>query len=120
MEGFNDLMYFAAAIVGGFIVIGILAFRFKLVRWGWAYGSEETQKTQGVNLGVLATTQNRVLERLDIIEDRQEILREVTLPNLYVRRDNMEDIKTSIRAIADKLNMFIESCRKGECAMGRK
>ena len=61
--------------------------------------------------------------RLGKVEERQSILREETLPDEYVKVDAMkefkDEVKGSVNRLGDALHEFMESCRKGECAIAR-
>jgi len=54
-------------------------------------------------------------KRINRIEDRQEKLREETLPNDYVRKDGLVEIDKKIDILFEKLDHFMEDCRKGLC-----
>jgi len=73
----------------------------------------------GICIGALATIAWR---RLNKIEQRQEDLRDKTLPQLLTKAD-MEAVVTALKevgmAFVDRVECFMEACRDGKCATAR-
>ena len=122
--------------IAAFVLLGIIAFKFGIVRWRWDEANIDSNPLAAVGfrdsegkvytLPIIKDRQDAMreeLKRLDSVdltlEKRQSDLRETILPRDYVRKSDVADVKEMIKDLNDTLTEFLESCRKGECGAKR-
>jgi hypothetical protein len=57
--------------------------------------------------------------RLKKMEERQTKLREEVLPDEYVKKDSIEELKGSIDNFTEQFYLFMKSCHEGNCFMAQ-
>jgi hypothetical protein len=70
----------------------------------------------GIGIGAFLTD---LRYRLKNVEDRQSKLREEILPEEYVRKDALEEIKEHIGLFLKSFEKFMQDCHDGKCTMAR-
>lgn len=106
----SSLWFHAAAGVSVGVGVMILA----LAKWGKKLFAPEMVTEESINPTVRA-----IWDKINEVEGRQITLRG-ELPKEYVHQDALKKLEDGQTRIETKLDHFMEDCRRGDCAAGRK
>jgi len=104
------------AAAGAIAMISIVI--LTLAKWGkviFTNGGKEANPTSN------DPTVRAIWDKINVIEERQVELR-TDLPRelrYFVKHEDLHELKECQHRIEEKLDRFMEDCRKGNCAAGR-
>jgi len=102
---------------GAGLSVGVGVMILALAKWGRKIFVPEAPLSADVNSD--HPTIARIWQKINEVEGRQVNLRTI-LPDTYVRRDDFREMRETQIRMENKLDHFMEDCRKGNCPSGKR